>query len=75
MKAKFLISTFRERLQKKATNIKRDTFRHFVPIAIPQSRVEAGFKPALLAGGLSRLTLVAQKKKYITLGKSITVNA
>jgi hypothetical protein len=30
----------------RATNIKRDTFRHFVPIAIPQSRVEAGFKPA-----------------------------
>jgi hypothetical protein len=29
-----------------ATNIKRDTFRHFVPIAIPQSRVGAGFKPA-----------------------------
>ena len=32
--------------EKMATNIKRDTFRHFVPIAIPQSRVEAGFKPA-----------------------------
>jgi len=48
----------------KATNIKRDTFRHFVPIAIPQSRVEAGFKPAP-TGGLSRLTLVAFGKIYI----------
>ncbi|MEA3414899.1 MAG: hypothetical protein U9R02_01895 [Thermodesulfobacteriota bacterium] len=35
-------------MEKLTTNIKRDTFRHFAPytIAISQSIVGAGFKPA-----------------------------